>query len=91
MPAGISDNEVSTSVLMFPNPTTNVVNFKFAEGSADKLILKITNTTGQIVKTQEVNTVNGMISVDINSLSKGVYTVSLTGDNTRYVNKLVVK
>ena len=69
---------------VFPNPSKAVLNI--VVGNIEKATVKIFDVTGQIV-TEELlcNKPIGLCSIDISSLAKGVYFVSLSdGDETRY-------
>ena len=77
---------VSNSLMLYPNPTSGLVNLHFSEMlSIDKIIL--TNPLGQIVK--EIS--NATSGFDTSDLSAGVYLVQIISENTHYQVKLIKK
>jgi len=65
------------SLQLFPNPAKSIL-FVQATGNSSETILRITDAAGKIVKEQKV-ILNGStsLSIDINSLPKGMYYLSL--------------
>ncbi|MBH76386.1 MAG: hypothetical protein CMP68_04555, partial [Flavobacteriales bacterium] len=88
---GLSLNEqVEHSLLVFPNPTNDIVNIEYLSKRNDVLILKIMNTIGQIIEVVELNTIDSYInySVDIASFGKGIYQIYLLDGEKVIVRKV---
>ena len=78
------DNELNLTV--FPNPTDNVLNIRTDKVGGD---VKIFDLLGNVVWQGRMNT--KQTSVDISSLSAGVYAVEMTHDGQRLTSKVVVQ
>ena len=82
----LKENVLNTAV--FPNPATNVVNFKV--DGLENATVAITSVTGQEV----INTsINGSTKVDVSSLNKGIYIYSIRNQEGNVVktSKLVIQ
>lgn len=78
--ANVSENNTSTSVSVFPNPSNGLINFNIDNGLQDqKYQLIISNSLGQIIKTIAINSNSAIINED--DLSAGIYFYSLTIKN----------
>lgn len=73
--AGVENENVSTFVTVYPNPSTFAVNFKF-DSEQPKAIL-IYDMQGRVVENVSVNSTTHTISTE--NWSKGQYTYSLIG------------
>lgn len=73
-PTGINENVVKTnSIVLFPNPTNNSINFQLPEGTGD-IDLRVVNLQGQVLISQ-----NHVLSntIDLSSLPPGTYIILL--------------
>lgn len=68
---------------IFPNPVTNILNIVYSCHENSEVI--ITNVLGQEIKNIQINSSNGMqqIQVDMSSIKKGIYFVSIYSGNNR--------
>lgn len=74
----IEENKAGDLVL-YPNPTNNVLNISYPNVDLDKLT--IYNTAGTKVLEQGIGKdLNGMTQIDVSALKKGVYILTLSGD-----------
>src|SRR5690554_7642541 len=79
-----TNNFVSESFDVFPNPVSDVLNIRMKNNwSLEKVT--IYNNLGQIVKTAQQNT------VDVSALSKGIYFVEVTTNQGKAVKKVIVR
>ena len=69
--SGISDVERNT-VAIYPNPTTDILNFSVEETGTFEIIDAIGRTV------MSGTAMNGKNRLDVNSLPKGAYTLKLT-------------
>ena len=81
-------NNINNNFTMFPNPAKNTVNVKidrlFGEGQ-----IVITNLYGKEIKTQNLSLGNNLL--DVSSLSKGFYFVSILTSEGKTTKKIVVE
>lgn len=75
---------VSESFDVFPNPVSDVLNIRMKNDLTINNVI-IYNNAGQIVKTSVQNT------VDVSTLSEGIYFVEVTTNQGRTVKKVIVK
>jgi mannan endo-1,4-beta-mannosidase len=69
-----SEREISKSIELYPNPSSDVLKIKGYQNIVD---VDIINSTGQVVKT--IRNFNGNdAEVDVKSLPRGLYTVRIT-------------
>lgn len=75
--------------LVYPNPTDGIIKVILNNASADAVIT-IRNEIGQVVKEKRVAAVDSnSLSMDISSVSKGVYFISIISGNDKYVEKII--
>ncbi len=88
---GTEENESAASFSIFPNPAQSTLNLSLSAAIQEKLVLEITNLTGQLVLTEDIPATATKQLIDISELSKGIYAVSLTGMNHRFCTRLVIE
>ena len=71
----------SNNIFLYPNPTTSVLNINIDDTTDLPDSIVIYNMLGQIIKRHEITQISDM-SIDTNALSKGVYYLELTKDNS---------
>ncbi len=70
---GIEEFE-NVSFNIYPNPASSILNIKINKSGSDKLFIKIYSLSGQeVVNEFKIN--NNLISVSINNLPSGIYTL----------------
>jgi hypothetical protein len=81
----------TASVLTFPNPVTDVLNFS-AMGTGSKVSVKVLNTQGQVVFSELLKNYNDgdVDMVNLEALSAGVYILQIFGDNGIATKKIIV-
>ena len=57
----------------YPNPASSIVNFDYNINASDRASVSIYNLLGQEVKSQQVNGVQGHLSVSVADLNEGIY------------------
>ena len=77
-------NEFTKAFNVYPNPATSVV---FVESSVNAKA-SIIDMIGRSVKEVEFT---GNAAIDIEDLNRGIYFISIQGENSQHVQKLVVK
>lgn len=83
-----TNNFTANDLVLYPNPTNDVVNFNIVEEGYFSLI-KITDVLGKEVLKASI--LPNMNSIDVSSLPKGMYFVNFIGDNTSVTKKIVKK
>jgi hypothetical protein len=83
---GLSENATSTSLSVYPNPSSDVVTI---ESNMTEGTIQIIDLTGKVVANQ---TVNGVATAfNTAALSNGMYTVILTNGSTVETRKFIVQ
>lgn len=84
------DNEESITFNLYPNPTSDVLNIQIIKGEEIKSITVI-DGTGRVVKTiNPGKMVNGTYTLDVNSLSAGMYTLNMNTSAKTHSKKFTV-
>lgn len=86
--AGIAENNLG-NVNIFPNPAASLITIEFMGNNFLKPTLKINNVLGETVITSAL--ANSSTSIDISSLSKGIYFVKLTDENGNSFDSKLIK
>lgn len=81
---GESINEFANAFNVYPNPATSVVYIESGLNAKASII----DMTGRSVKEVEFS---GNAAIDIEDLNRGIYFISIQGENNQHVQKLVVK
>ncbi|MDR0505624.1 MAG: T9SS type A sorting domain-containing protein [Dysgonamonadaceae bacterium] len=82
---GIETAQTTAKFAVFPNPATDKFSFN-VEGKV--MSVKIFDLTGRLVKMELQPTGN---SVNVSSMQKGIYTVSITSAKNTYTSRLIIK
>lgn len=94
-PAFVSVEETSliTGVNVYPVPASQFINVSFNSAIAQNINARILNNLGQVVINQSAGTVSGtkLVTIDINALASGIYTLELTGSNGKVTKLISVK
>ncbi|MEP7255062.1 MAG: T9SS type A sorting domain-containing protein [Ferruginibacter sp.] len=75
----------------FPNPATTNADLVLNEPAREDIQLRMINQLGQVVLYKLVVKGIQLIKLDLQTLSPGIYAVSLTSPGLVWINKLVVK
>ncbi|MGZ3921671.1 MAG: T9SS type A sorting domain-containing protein, partial [Bacteroidia bacterium] len=87
---GLKENTVLNSVKLYPNPANSVLNLELKGTNEEikNLELSMTNMLGSIVYTGRMDGFTK--TIDVSSLSKGVYTLYVNGSYGKTSFKVVV-
>ncbi|MCD4746678.1 MAG: C10 family peptidase [Bacteroidales bacterium] len=91
---GIEDNyDFFTDLMIFPNPTNNILNLSFAMNEMQSVHIKLSTVTGEVVYKENTENVFGNYhnTIDLSGFSKGIYFLSLTNDNGTVNKKIIIK
>jgi hypothetical protein len=85
---GIIDMLHENLISVYPNPTSGIVNFKFAMNIKVNSIV-IQNVLGEeIVRTEDIQ--NDIFSMDLSSFPKGIYFAIIDTDKGRSAKKILL-
>lgn len=76
-PAGVSSLFNEATLLLFPNPATDIINIK--AGNVSNGVVSIKDITGRLLITKTI--AGSAVQVNVQQLSAGVYYVTLNDDN----------
>lgn len=82
-----------TSLFAYPNPAQSLVSFKYAF-KAGNAAVRVTDIAGRVVLTQDFGRQAAgekTLSVDVSSLTNGMYYLELVTDEQRAISKLAIK
>ena len=82
----ISDVSQTLGFIIFPNPVDDILNLH--RSSSGKAILKVFDCTGVLIQSKIIN--ENKTSLDVSSLSSGVYTILLI-ENDNFISVRLVK
>nr|MBK9652486.1 T9SS type A sorting domain-containing protein [Bacteroidota bacterium] len=90
--AGINNLGAIGSVDIFPNPNSGIFNLNFNTQTTDNYRLKISNTIGQIVYDEKLNSFTGKFEkkIDVGSFGSGIYMLSISNSQGEIVRKIEV-
>jgi len=93
--SGVGLNEISSvkNLEIYPNPTDEELNVKFALDVAQKILLSITDLTGKKMQQNSVNGATGsnFVLIDTKELSSGVYFIEIEMNGLKEVRQFIVK
>lgn len=84
----VSTNELDNSISIYPNPNQGRI---FINNSGNNILEKATIYATNGRKVKEFTTITNQNSLDINTLTKGLYFLKLNSDKGSITKKLVIK
>jgi PKD repeat protein len=89
---GIETLADGTSLELYPNPTSDVINVSFNGSKTQNLTVRVVNMNGQLVYTDAVGQYAGQYknTIDLSASAKGVYFVQLITDEGTINRKVVL-
>jgi len=89
-PSAVNTIVAENSILnLFPNPAKEMVTIDLSNLTDKNISLSVTDVTGKIIYTQEVNSVE-TIRLDVSDYTSGIYFITFAGEQTR-INKKIIK
>jgi N-acetylneuraminic acid mutarotase len=81
----------SSLVLLYPNPVSNQANVTITVDRSEKIIARVVNQSGAVVKQSTWSATSGSssYSIDVSNLAKGIYYLSLQGETITKTFKFV--
>jgi len=87
----LNTNNLKYSI--FPNPNQGTFTFRINSDMSERIILKLTNSLGQVIETREIDTPcsNHSELFNISKLSKGIYYLVVSSDKQQISEKILVQ
>ena len=86
----LSINSLELSI--YPNPASTLVNFQLINSSSAKNVdIEIVDIMGKSISSYQNVFSSNLYSIDVSTLSKGVYTVKIMVNNNVLIKKVVIK
>jgi pyrimidine deaminase RibD-like protein len=76
-------------IVLYPNPVKDILNISTARIDSNPSKIDIHAVDGRLVHSSQQLAGDGRISLDLSSLSKGVYVLTLSIGNTKTVHKII--
>ena len=91
--ASISENDLLSTINLYPNPANGSVNLVLNATKATKATLTVYNMVGQAITSTDVNLAGGnnTFQLDVTSYTSGIYFVNAVVEGKTYSQKLIVK
>jgi len=78
---------------IFPNPSSGIFNLYFEDFSIENFDLSIFDISGKLILDKNYSFTNGisrMVSLNLSSLSKGIYLLKVNANNNSVVKRLII-
>lgn len=88
----IEDLNSNTETKVYPNPVSQQLHIVLDNSkilASESIQLKLINITGSVVISNEYNTNQSVINLDVASLPSGEYTLLLISDNVKFTQKVI--
>ena len=92
-PTALEDEIEKSSFALYPNPAFDQVSLAFESKSAGEIEINVSNLIGQslIRNSMEIQRGANTLNIDVSTLGKGIYLVSLGSGEGRITQKLVIE
>lgn len=90
---GIEENNGLSNVSVYPNPVSSTLNVDLTADFEGQLNFRIMDMTGRTLSTESVENYGGEMhqTINVSNLSKGMYILSIEGQNGNSVRKFIVE
>ncbi|SFZ94337.1 Por secretion system C-terminal sorting domain-containing protein [Flaviramulus basaltis] len=75
---------------IYPNPVNNTIYFA-ANESYNNVNIQLADVTGRMVLKGKMETLNNQTKLNVSALPTGIYFLNITGNNIKYVKKIIKK
>lgn len=83
------DKTLETSVDVYPNPATNILNIRISGAENHDFRMKITDIFGNLVKEQPLNQSGRSTTIDIQDIMPGLFFLEIGDKNSRIIRKIM--
>jgi len=86
-----TDNNMNLSI--YPNPSDGIFNANFENEDAQEMDLVVTDISGRLINKTQIQSESGIYNskIDLSNQPKGIYILSIKGDNTVINRRLIVR
>ncbi len=90
--SGINTFSENVKINIYPNPTENIINIDINNFENSFVNIEVYNNLGIVLFDKKVNSINNNINetLDLSSLAKGSYFISIRSGNSRIIKKLLI-
>ena len=91
--SGIDDLTQVTNLIVFPNPTSEILNIRFNAETSESMIIRLTDVLGRIIQERSLKTLTigeNIEQLNVANLPKGVYNLQLNMGDKNAFRKVVV-
>ncbi len=90
---GLKENEAFSNLSIYPNPGSDEVNLSFDVNNSQTVEIAFTDITGKVVSNQFINAIAGknLVMMDVNTLSRGMYFVTIKSEGSQKAIQFVKK
>jgi hypothetical protein len=81
----------TNNVAIFPNPTDGLLNIKLNGYEKDNYTVRVSNVVGQVVYSSNIIGKGNLNTIDLKSMNKGMYFVTIIGDDVEVTSKVMIK
>ena len=74
---------------LFPNPSSDVINLTFDNIVSEQITIEIYDVLGKLNKIDNISVANTKVSIDISSLSRGIYIIKAYFGNSISVQRFI--
>lgn len=85
----ISENELDTSLNLFPNPASNEVKLSNNQGKPLSKVI-IYDSNGRVIKTIKSINNDSELLIDVSGFSSGIYLIKVFDENNSSIKKLII-
>ncbi|MGB3452441.1 MAG: T9SS type A sorting domain-containing protein [Moheibacter sp.] len=85
----VTDENLKDKIKIYPNPATNEVNIVIKKSLTDNFTITLTDITGKKVHSKYYQNTD-RIAIDVKSLVKGVYILSINSTKQNYTKKIII-
>ncbi|MFI5202968.1 MAG: T9SS type A sorting domain-containing protein [Flavobacteriales bacterium] len=89
---GIDESSVQTTVTVYPNPANDLITLNMESYVGKDVALTMYNALGELVYTEQINSALNSKTIDVSSLTEGVYMAeTISGGHTSITRFVVAK
>ena len=85
------EDPVINNISIYPNPSFGIFNMEFNKVFDNNLIIRIVNSLGSVVISEELNEGQRTKEFNLSELSNGIYFIELQTENGLYKKKIILK
>ncbi len=78
---GIKNNKLQGEIAIFPNPVSDILNVCLQDKNIGKTEVSVYSLTGDLLKNENIQAKNGLISLNISALAQGNYLINIQAAN----------